>query len=88
MGNYLNIPKKEKDSGDLQNESLRFGYSSMQGWRQTMEDSHFIIPYFDGDKALLGVFDGHGGSDVSMFCKENFAKELLKNNNYIQQNYK
>ena len=48
-----------------------------------MEDSHFIIPHFDGNKALLGVFDGHGGSDVSMFCKENFPKELLKNNNYI-----
>lgn len=82
MGNYLNVPKKEKDSGDSQNESHYFGYSSMQGWRQTMEDSHFIIPYFDQNKSLLGVFDGHGGADVSAFCKEHFPKELVMNESY------
>jgi hypothetical protein len=39
MGVYLSTPKTDKVSADGENDSLRFGLSSMQGWRTTMEDA-------------------------------------------------
>jgi hypothetical protein len=43
MGIYLSSPKTEKASEDGENEMLRFGLSSMQGWRATMEDAVTIL---------------------------------------------
>ena len=35
----------------------------MQGWRKSMEDSHFCIPNLnDTNVSIFGVFDGHGGN--------------------------
>ncbi|KAL4445573.1 hypothetical protein ABPG74_006124 [Tetrahymena malaccensis] len=48
-------------------------------YRQTMEDGFFIADNFldDGGKSILfGVLDGHGGSDVVDFVKQNFTKEF------------
>lgn len=39
MGIYLSSPKTEKVSEDGENDRLRYGLSSMQGWRATMEDA-------------------------------------------------
>lgn len=39
MGVYLSAPKTEKLSDDGENRSVRYGVSSMQGWRSTMEDA-------------------------------------------------
>jgi len=39
MGVYLSTPKTEKLSEDGENDKLKFGLSSMQGWRATMEDA-------------------------------------------------
>ncbi|WVY89193.1 hypothetical protein V8G54_034707 [Vigna mungo] len=39
MGIYLSAPKTEKASEDGENDKLRFGLSSMQGWRASMEDA-------------------------------------------------
>lgn len=39
MGIYLSTPKTEKFSDDGDNDRLRYGLSSMQGWRATMEDA-------------------------------------------------
>lgn len=39
MGIYLSTPKTEKLSEDGENNRLRFGLSSMQGWRANMEDA-------------------------------------------------
>jgi serine/threonine protein phosphatase PrpC len=35
-----------------------------------MEDAHIADPKFnnDKDKALFGVFDGHGGREVAVYC--------------------
>jgi protein phosphatase 1G len=49
MGIYLSAPKTEKASEDGENDRLRYGLSSMQGWRATMEDAVsslciFIVP--------------------------------------------
>lgn len=39
MGIYLSTPKTEKFSDDGENDRLRYGLSSMQGWRASMEDA-------------------------------------------------
>ena len=39
MGIYLSTPKTEKLSEDGESKRLRYGLSSMQGWRATMEDA-------------------------------------------------
>lgn len=39
MGIYLSSPKTEKFSEDGENARVRYGLSSMQGWRATMEDA-------------------------------------------------
>lgn len=43
MGIYLSSPKTEKASDDGENERLRYGLSSMQGWRATMEDAVSLL---------------------------------------------
>jgi serine/threonine protein phosphatase PrpC len=39
MGVYLSTPRTEKLSENGENERLKFGLSSMQGWRASMEDA-------------------------------------------------
>lgn len=39
MGVYLSTPKTGKASEDGEDDRLKFGASSMQGWRSTMEDA-------------------------------------------------
>ena len=39
MGTYLTKPKTEKVSEDGENHRVRYGLSSMQGWRSSMEDA-------------------------------------------------
>jgi len=52
----------------------------MQGWRITQEDAHIIheVTLDGGAKGLIaGVFDGHGGEEVSKFAAENFEKIFM-----------
>lgn len=46
MGIYLSSPKTDKVSEDGENGKLRYGLSSMQGWRATMEDAVSSFPYY------------------------------------------
>lgn len=43
-----------------------------------MEDAHVAnINYMnDQDKALFGVFDGHGGREVAVYCNMHYEKIL------------
>ena len=56
----------------------------MQGWRKKMEDSH--ISQIDlgpnNFTHIFGVFDGHGGNEVSKYVKNHFEDEFLQNNSY------
>ena len=63
---------------------FRYGLCSMKGWRQSMEDN-FLIKLNIGPKKsthIFGIFDGHGGREVSKFICEHFVEEFLKNENY------
>ena len=40
MGAFLDKPKTEKHNEDGEGNGLKYGLSSMQGWRVEMEDAH------------------------------------------------
>ena len=88
MGAYLDAPITTKDSSDGGNSQLKFGCSAMQGWRKEMEDAHIAIPNFDIDISLFGVFDGHGGRQVSAFAKKHFPVILKSSPSFKAKNYK
>ena len=55
----------------------------MQGWRKRQEDAH-IAAVSKGEKKnidVFGVFDGHGGKEISQFVSNHFTEELVKNKN-------
>ncbi|KAL2236125.1 probable protein phosphatase 2C 60 [Sesamum indicum] len=83
MGIYLSTPKTEKFSEDGENDRLRFGLSSMQGWRATMEDAHAAIPNLDNSTSFFGVYDGHGGKVVAKFCAKYLHQQVLKHEAYL-----
>ena len=62
----------------------------MCGWRQTNEDAHIaeLISLPCGRKALLaGVFDGHGGDQVSKYVARNLREYLIETNEFKQKMY-
>ncbi|XP_022869222.1 probable protein phosphatase 2C 60 isoform X2 [Olea europaea var. sylvestris] len=83
MGIYLSTPKTEKFSEDGENSRLRYGLSSMQGWRSTMEDAHAAIPDLDASTSFFGVYDGHGGKVVAKFCAKYLHQQVLRHEAYL-----
>lgn len=76
--------------GQRQALNVRWASASMCGWRQTNEDSHIteLINLPDGRQALLaGVFDGHGGSDVSTYVAKNIKQHFLESQNFPLKKY-
>jgi len=88
MGEFLSAPIKDKEFEDGENSFIKFGVSGMQGWRKRMEDL-YICQLNIGDKKqydVFGVFDGHGGKEVSQFVKNHFIDELQQNQNFKNNN--
>ncbi|XP_058785971.1 probable protein phosphatase 2C 60 isoform X1 [Vicia villosa] len=83
MGIYLSTPKTEKFSEDGESDNLRYGLSSMQGWRATMEDAHAAYTDLDESTSFFGVYDGHGGKVVAKFCAKFLHQQMLKSEAYL-----
>ncbi|KAJ8773934.1 hypothetical protein K2173_009365 [Erythroxylum novogranatense] len=83
MGVYLSSPKTEKASEDGESVRLRYGVSSMQGWRSTMEDAHAAYPDLDSSTSFFAVYDGHGGQVVARFCAKFLHQQVLKHEAYL-----
>ena len=59
----------------------------MQGWRKSQEDAHIARTDLPDNVSVFGVFDGHGGKEVSIWVKEHFIDELLKLEEFKAKNY-
>ena len=62
----------------------------MQGWRSSQEDAIISLQELDfkGTKgAMFGVYDGHGGPEVSMFVKNNLQTTFKKSKFFQQKKY-
>eukprot|EP00039_Didymoeca_costata_P015731 m.272566 g.272566 ORF g.272566 m.272566 type:complete len:556 (+) comp16275_c1_seq11:197-1864(+) len=59
---------------------VSYGYSSMQGRRDKMEDAH-TAEFLDGGvlsgAAFFGVFDGHGGPGAARYCAQELGPALV-----------
>ena len=82
MGIYLSSPDTKKHSLDGEGGGVKYGASSMQGWRLNMEDAHISDTAFTPNSSLFAVFDGHGGPEVAKFCAKYFGQELKKNKKF------
>ena len=81
MGAYLSAPVTDKDSHAGVGADFVFGGCGMQGWRKSMEDAEILLPELSPDRrdtAMFAVFDGHGGTEVSKFCRKYMPGELQK----------
>ena len=81
MGSHLDKPvtEKESDDGTLHG-GLSYSGSAMQGWRVSMEDSHFggTIQIGGDTASLAAVFDGHGGDLVAIEAAKRIKPTLEK----------
>ncbi|CAM9754127.1 unnamed protein product [Pylaiella littoralis] len=103
MGVFLSKPSITKFSEDGDDDVVRFGVSSMQGWRRGMEDAHLALLDVKDEAAeavaageggdgsdkirIFGVFDGHGGKEVALFVQEHMVEELVKLQEYRAGDY-
>jgi serine/threonine protein phosphatase PrpC len=89
MGNLLGAPVIDKETHVGSTSELKYGLSSMQGWRVHMEDAHIAetsMYYFNAEKqkvylenhSLFAVFDGHGGTYAAKYSGKNFCRVLSK----------
>jgi serine/threonine protein phosphatase PrpC len=110
MGNLLGSPVTDKEthtgettaspsSSSSGHASLKWGMSSMQGWRVHMEDAHicegnlYALQQEGGDTtkklylpghSLFAVFDGHGGTFSAMYAGRNFLRVLSKQPKFVE----
>ena len=85
MGAFLDKPKTEKYNESGSGNGLRYGLSSMQGWRVEMEDAHAaVIGLSQGlrDWSFFAVFDGHAGGKVSGLCSELLLQEIVTSEDF------
>ncbi|XP_063684624.1 protein phosphatase 1B-like isoform X2 [Bolinopsis microptera] len=86
MGAFLDKPITDKTSGQGSGNGLRYGHSSMQGWRMTMEDAHTTVPNVPGldSSSFFGVYDGHCGHTIAKYSSENLLNEFLKHSDLAE----
>ncbi|KAI2811580.1 hypothetical protein RDWZM_003658 [Blomia tropicalis] len=59
-----------------------FAATSCQGWRNTQEDVHLIIPDFEQGTSLFAVFDGHNGVEVATYVAKYLPDYIRFNRKY------
>eukprot|EP00755_Sulcionema_specki_P006315 Sspe_Gene.35118::Locus_17033_Transcript_2_2_Confidence_0.667_Length_1506::g.35118::m.35118/K04461/PPM1B, PP2CB; protein phosphatase 1B len=72
MGDFLPKPVSSKVLDRHCGKHMKVGVASMNGWRIDMEDSHTVVLNDKG--GVLGVFDGHGGTQASRFLKDDLTE--------------
>lgn len=86
MGAFLDKPKTEKEGSCGTGNGLRYGLSSMQGWRVEMEDAHCAVvglPHGLDEWSFFAVFDGHAGARVSAHCAQNLLDSIIQFDEFV-----
>jgi protein phosphatase 2C family protein 2/3 len=85
MSSFRSKPVLVKHSFESETSQYHIAVSSMRGWRVTMEDAHLIDVDFDGPPTttgIFGVFDGHGGHDVSLHASRGMSSWIRGNRQF------
>lgn len=81
MGAFLDKPKTQKHNSHGEGNGLRYGLSSMQGWRVEMEDAHTAVLGLPApgmkDWSFFAVYDGHAGSRVANYCSKHLLEHII-----------
>ncbi|XP_028324696.1 protein phosphatase 1B isoform X3 [Gouania willdenowi] len=81
MGAFLDKPKTEKHNSHGEGNGLRYGLSSMQGWRVEMEDAHTAVLGLPSpgmtNWSFFAVYDGHAGSKVANYCSKHLLEHII-----------
>ncbi|XP_047084220.1 probable protein phosphatase 2C 21 [Lolium rigidum] len=77
-----------KTSTRGENARIEYATSCMQGPRDEMQDYYTALLDLDGSRStsFFGVFDGHGGHRVALYCSRKFHTELVKVPDYQNNN--
>ena len=87
MGQILDKPITEKYNDSNCRQGIRYGLSSMQGWRPSMEDDHsalISIPTLGNNISWFAVFDGHNGSNISSHCSSHLLEAIISNKTFVE----
>ena len=91
MGNELSSPILEKKSFDAETDYIKFGLSSIQGWKTQMEDYNFyaidIFPNTNKKIDIFGIFDGHRRPEISKYISKIFLNKFISNPSFKEGNY-
>ncbi|KAM0890581.1 hypothetical protein ACQ4PT_026944 [Festuca glaucescens] len=73
-----------KTSSRDENARIEYATSCMKGPRDEMQDYNTAILELDGSDrtSFFGVFDGHGGHRVALYCSRKFHTELVNDPDY------
>uniref|UniRef100_A0A1I7U737 PPM-type phosphatase domain-containing protein n=1 Tax=Caenorhabditis tropicalis TaxID=1561998 RepID=A0A1I7U737_9PELO len=89
MGAFLDKPKTDKTNVHGEGNGIRYGMSSMQGWRICMEDSHIAeaimsqsSPYKDW--SFFAVFDGHAGHHIANRASSQLLEHLISSEEFLE----
>jgi len=84
MGNHLVAPVTDKNTSHFAANGLEAGISEMQGFRNSMEDTHVAttIPSAP-DHTLFAVFDGHCGVAAAKFAEKHFVDVLSQSAEWL-----
>ncbi|CBH09561.1 protein phosphatase 2C, putative [Trypanosoma brucei gambiense DAL972] len=90
----LCTPVRDKYSILMEDDKIRVGTSSMQGWRSTMEDAHAIhlslpnlpLHISPHDAAMAAVFDGHSGCKTAQFAATHMARWITSSESFVSGN--
>lgn len=75
LSKTLGAPPKDPNFIVLGRQSFSCGHANTMGVRPTMEDTAVVVGDFAGPgTSYYGLFDGHGGVDVALYCANNFHR--------------
>jgi len=79
---FLYKPVRTKDTESGRGPFYEFAITSCQGWRNTQEDVHLLLPNFEPHCSLFAVFDGHNGIEVAEYAAKHLPSHILANAKY------
>ncbi|KAL5212817.1 hypothetical protein ABZP36_023664 [Zizania latifolia] len=84
MGNTNTLPVRSKFTYEKENDRVKYVVSTCQGWNEKMEDAFAAILNLDdtNSTSFFGVYDGHGGAEVALYCAKQFHIELCNHEDY------
>eukprot|EP01064_Diplonema_japonicum_P029055 TRINITY_DN460_c1_g1_i1.p1 TRINITY_DN460_c1_g1~~TRINITY_DN460_c1_g1_i1.p1 ORF type:complete len:367 (+),score=71.63 TRINITY_DN460_c1_g1_i1:68-1168(+) len=89
-GDVLAAPKTEKIKDENEDDVMRVGTCTMQGWRRGMEDAHLLLLKLSGthpEHRLFGVFDGHCGPDVAEWVGKHLPAHIESSAHFDDGDY-